>query len=190
VRPHEQLTEVFSLLSEGLRRLESLLLTLLLFGLMILGLLQIAMRNIGVALPWADGAMRSMVLWLAMVAGIMAAGKLRHIRLNLIEHWVGPSILGWLNRLAYLIATAVCFVMSWYGMEMVAIEASFGATAFLSVPTWVVQMIVPIGFALMGLRFFFIALSPRGPEPALHSGVDASIDAPDRASDRAPGRQP
>jgi len=186
VRLHEQLTEALSLLSEGLRRLESLLLTILLFGLMILGLLQIVMRNIGVALPWADGVMRSMVLWLAMVAGIMAAGKLRHIRLNLIEHWTPLSIQRWINRLAYLIATIVCFVMSWYGMEMVAIEASFGATAFLSVPTWVVQMIVPIGFALMGLRFLFISLSPRGPEPDDHSGIDAATEPPESATGQRP----
>lgn len=178
MRLHEQLTEVFSLLSEGLRRLESVLLTLLLFGLMIIGLLQIVMRNMGVALPWADGVMRSMVLWLAMVAGIMAAGQLRHIRLNLIEHWMPDAILGWLNRLAYLIAAVVCFVMGWYGMEMVAIEASFGAMAFLSVPTWAVQMIVPIGFALMGLRFFLVCLSPRGPVPAAPMGID-DAETPD-----------
>lgn len=186
MRLHEQLTEVFALLSEGLRRLESLLLTILLFGLMILGLLQIVMRNIGVALPWADGAMRSMVLWLAMVAGIMAAGKLRHIRLNLIEHWMPESVQLWLNRLAYLIAAAVCFVMSWFGMEMVAIEASFGATAFLNVPTWVVQMIVPIGFALMGLRFLFVSLSRRGPEPADHSGIVADSDQVESATGQRP----
>jgi len=181
VRLHEQLVEVFSLLSEGLRRLESFLLTLLLFGLMGLGLLQIVMRNIGVALPWADGVMRSMVLWLAMVAGIMAAGRLRHIRINLIDHWLSNSVLTWFNRLAYLIAAAVCFVMSWYGLEMVAIEASFGAMAFMNVPTWVVQMIVPIGFALMGLRFLFICLSPAGPQPAAHSGLDGEINQAEKA---------
>jgi TRAP-type C4-dicarboxylate transport system permease small subunit len=176
VRLHEQLIEVFSLLSEGLRRLESLFLTILLFGLMILGLVQIVMRNFGVALPWADGLMRSMVLWLAMIAGIMAAGKLRHIRLNLVDHWLPETARVWIDRLAYLIAAAVCFVMSWYGMEMVAIEASFGAVAFLDVPTWVVQMVVPIGFALMGLRFIFVSLSPRPPDPLALSDTAAPSD--------------
>jgi TRAP-type C4-dicarboxylate transport system permease small subunit len=186
VRLHEQLGEAFALLSEGLRRLESALLTLLLLGLMGLGLVQIVMRNLGTALPWADGVMRSMVLWLAMVAGIMAAGQLRHIRINLIEHWLPTFWLGWINRLAYLIAAAVCGVMSWYGMEMVAIEASFGATAFLTVPVWVVQMIVPIGFALMGLRFGLICLSPRGPRTSPPSGLDAGLEQGDAARPSRP----
>jgi len=184
VRLHEQLTEAFSLLSEGLRRLESLLLTLLLLGLMGVGLTQIVMRNLGIALPWADGVMRSMVLWLAMVAGVMAAGQLRHIRINLIEHWLPTAWVGWVNRLAYLIAAAVCFVMSWFGMEMVAIEASFGAVAFFNVPVWVVQMIVPIGFALMGLRFGLISVSPRGPEAAPPSSLASGVEAP-QASGKA-----
>jgi TRAP-type C4-dicarboxylate transport system permease small subunit len=164
VRLRDALFEFFGLLSEGLRRLESLILVTLLLGLMGMGMLQIVLRNLGVALPWADGLMRAMVLWLAMVAGVMAAGQMRHIRINLIEHWLGDPWQSMLTRLACLITAAVCAVMAWYGLEMVGIEASFGATAFLNVPTWVVQFIVPLGFTLMGLRFLGVALSPELPQ--------------------------
>lgn len=163
MRVTRALAEFFGLLSDALTRLEELLLTLLLFGLMGLGLTQIILRNTGVALPWADGAMRAMVLWLAMVAGVMAAGKLRHIRINLIEHWLPEKPLAWVNRFSYAMAGGVSLMMCWYGLEMVALEHEFGAFAFLRVPTWAVQFIIPIGFALMAARFFAVAFSPRGP---------------------------
>ena len=179
MRLRDAFFEAFTLLFDGLRRLEALLLTLLLFGLMSLGLTQIVMRNLGIALPWADGVMRAMVLWLAMIAGVMAAGQLRHIRINLIEHWLPPRLVSWIHRLAYLITAGVCAVMFWYGLDMIGLEASFGTIAFLNVPTWLVQMIVPIGFALMTLRFVFIALSPNVPDPHADQAIVSSLDGSD-----------
>jgi TRAP-type C4-dicarboxylate transport system permease small subunit len=176
VRLREILFESFSLLSEGLRRLESLILVTLLLGLMGMGMLQIVLRNLGVALPWADGLMRAMVLWLAMVAGVMAAGQMRHIRINLIEHWLSERWVSRFGRLACVITAIVCGVMAWYGLEMVGIEMSFGATAFLNVPTWVVQFIVPLGFALMGLRFLAVAMSPELPRPGSMADIEPETE--------------
>ena len=198
MRLRDAFFEAFTLLFDGLRRLEALLLTLLLFGLMSLGLTQIVMRNLGIALPWADGVMRAMVLWLAMIAGVMASGQLRHIRINLIEHWLPQPLVAWIHRLAYLITAAVCAVMAWYGLDMIGLEASFGAIAFLNVPTWVIQMIVPVGFALMALRFVFIALSPNVPDSHADQAIVSSLDGsgnkvstgPDTDTGAGQGNQP
>lgn len=167
MRLGKTLVDVFRLLAEGLARLETLLLTALLLGLMGLGLTQILLRNLAAtALPWADGMMRSMVLWLAMIAGVMAAGQMRHIRINVIERWLSDRSVELLRRLTNLITAVVCLAMTWFSLEMVRMEYQFQAIAFLNVPVWVVQFIIPVGFALMAARFAAAAFSPTPPAVA------------------------
>lgn len=146
-------------LNEQLEGLESLLLTGLLLGLIGIGLTQIVMRNaVGMALPWADGAMRALVLWLAMVAGVVAAGRFRHIRIDLLSHLLPPPLVRILHTLVMVGTAFVCLVMAWLSLRMLGLEFEFQTTAFLGVKTWMVQIIVPIGFSLMALRFLLGAL--------------------------------
>ncbi len=148
-------------LNRQLEDLESLLLTGLLLALIGIGLTQIVMRNaFGVALPWADGAMRGLVLWLAMLAGVVAAGRFRHIRIDLLSNLLPPLLNRVLHTLVMLVTAVVCLVMAWLSLRIVGLEFEFQSTAFLGVKTWMVQIIVPIGFSLMALRFVLGALLP------------------------------
>ncbi|TVQ41982.1 MAG: TRAP transporter small permease [Wenzhouxiangella sp.] len=144
----------FESVQRQLERLESTALTILLLGLVGLGLTQIVMRNVfGMALPWADGAMRAMVLWLAMIAAVVAAGRFRHIRIDLLSRLLPPKLVTIIHVLMMLLTAAVCLAMSWLSLRMAALEYEFQTAAFLGVQTWMVQLIVPIGFALMAVRF-------------------------------------
>lgn len=168
---------VFEQIQRGLGRLESGLLTLLLLALIGLGLAQILLRNFaGISLPWADGAMRAVVLWLAMIAGAIAAGKLKHIRIDVVERWLAPAVRVWSQRVIMLATAGVCLIMSWLSLSMVALEYEFRTVAFLDVPSWVVVLIVPIGFGLMAARFAGHAfaptshiITPPGPDPDAES---------------------
>lgn len=148
-------------LSRVIRNLEYGALTILFLALVVLGLAQIGMRNLaGTALPWADGAMRAIVLWLAMLGGVVATGRLRHIRIDLIEQWLPETALLWLRRTVFLATALVCLALTWTSLGIVALEYEFRAIAFLNVPTWLVQTIVPIGFGIMAARFAAWAFRP------------------------------
>lgn len=148
-------------LGQAIQHLESGVLTALFLALVVLGLAQIGMRNIAdMALPWADGAMRAMVLWLAMVGGMVASGRLRHIRIDLVERWLPPKPLAVLRRLVFVLTALVCLALTWTSLQIVALEYEFQATAFLGLPNWVVQSIVPIGFGIMAARFLAHAAMP------------------------------
>lgn len=141
-------------LEQAIYHLESGVLTALFLALVVLGLAQIGMRNIAdMALPWADGAMRAIVLWLAMVGGMVASGRLRHIRIDLVERWLPPRPLSVLRRLVFATTALVCLALTRTSLKIVALEFEFQATAFLGVPNWVVQSIIPIGFGIMAARF-------------------------------------
>ena len=146
--------DFFERIHRWLERFEAGLLTLLLIGLIVLGLAQIILRNlVGISLPWADGAMRAMVLWLAMIAATVGAAKLKHIRIDIARRWIPARLLGIVHRLLMASTAAVCLTVAWFSLRLVALEYEFQAMAFASVPSWVVLLIVPIGFVLMGSRF-------------------------------------
>lgn len=145
----------------AIRGIEAGVLTVLFLALVILGLAQIGFRNVaGMSLPWADGAMRAIVLWLAMVGGVVATGRLRHIRIDLVERWLPATGVIWLRRLVFAATALVCLALTWTSLDIVALEYEFQAVAFLNVPNWAVQVIVPIGFGLMAARFLAWAVAP------------------------------
>lgn len=144
-----------------IRYLEAGTLTVLFLALVILGLAQIGFRNLaGTALPWADGAMRAIVLWLAMLGSVVATGRLRHIRIDLIEHWLPDAAVAWLRRTIFGATALICLALTWTSLDIVALEYEFQARAFLNVPNWVVQFIVPVGFGMMTARFLAWTLFP------------------------------
>lgn len=147
--------------ARAIRYVEGGVLTVLFLTLVVLGLAQIGFRNLaGMALPWADGAMRAIVLWLAMVGGVVATGRLRHIRIDLVERWLRPAAVIWLRRLVFFATALVCLALTWTSLDIVALEYEFQAVAFLDVPNWMVQAIVPIGFGMMAARFLAWAVFP------------------------------
>lgn len=149
------------LAADAIRSIENGLLSALFLALVVLGLAQIGFRNLaGMSLPWADGAMRAIVLWLAMIGGVVAAGRLRHIRIDLVERWLPAAAVTWLRRLVFGATAVVCLVLTWTSLDIVALEYEFQAVAFLDVPNWLVQVIVPIGFGLMAARFLAWAVFP------------------------------
>jgi TRAP-type C4-dicarboxylate transport system permease small subunit len=66
--------------AHAFRWVENLLLVALLGGLVLLASTQIVLRNFfSLGLTWADGLIRLMVLWLALVGAVAAAREGRHI---------------------------------------------------------------------------------------------------------------
>jgi TRAP-type C4-dicarboxylate transport system permease small subunit len=53
----------------------------------------------------------------------------------------------------------ICGLLTFAGWTFVQNEAQMGGTTFLEIPVWIPQVIIPITFALMALRFGFRALA-------------------------------
>ena len=59
-----------------------------------------------------------------------------------------------------LFASAICGLIAYEGVRFVAMEYEAGTEVFSSVPSWCCEMIIPIGFAVMALRFLFVTINP------------------------------
>ncbi len=137
-----------------LTRIEDGILSLLLITMVVLSGLQIALRNLfDSGLTWIDPLLRVLVLWLGLVGATVAARRGKHIRIDLINRYLG----GLSARLAEAAGNAftalVCALIAWHGTRMVLDERQFGAEGVLDLPVWVLQLVIPAAFGLIALIY-------------------------------------
>jgi len=152
-------------LLRGLHRAEDVVLALLVSALLLLSLVQIGLRMFfHTGLEWAEPVSRVGVLWLALLGALGAARAHRHIAIDALPKVLPPAG----RRVAWAItqmATAsICGTLAWFSVGMVQMERSAPAAFVPGVPSWWPMLILPFGFALMGLRFAVSAFG-KPPEP-------------------------
>lgn len=159
----------------SVRTFEFLLLSVLFIAVVCIGLIQIGMRNLAdTSLPWADPAMRAAVLWIAMLAGVLASGTAQHIRIDALLGRIPAGIRPWVDRLVLLATSLICVTLAAASVDIVRLEFEIGDLAFAAIPRWIVLAIIPVGFGLMALRFLLRALLP--------TAADDSKPAPPESS--------
>ena len=136
------------------RLLENTLLTLLLLGMISMGATQIFLRWAGAgSLSWGDEAIRIMVLWIALVAGVAAAREDRHISIDVLSRFLAPRPRAISSMLVDLFTAGVCAVLAWYSVDMVRFAMEDGDTLLGGMPAWWFQAILPAGFLLISYRY-------------------------------------
>jgi TRAP-type C4-dicarboxylate transport system permease small subunit len=149
-------------LSEGLlhkadrlgRLLENTFLTVLLLGMIGLAASQIFLRWGGAgSLHWGDEAVRLMVLWIAIIAGVAAAREDRHISIDVLSRFLAPRPRAIAGILVHLFTAAVCLVLARYSYTMVSFAFEDGDMLLGGLPAWWFQLILPVGFLLIGYRY-------------------------------------
>ena len=119
-------------------------------------LLQIVLRNLfDGGILWADSFLRILVLWVTMLGAMVATREVSHIKIDLLARYLPRNLALISIALASLFAAAVCGITGWYLIELVGYEYEDGTIAFGVVPTWVCQIIMPVGFGIMALRFLY-----------------------------------
>lgn len=148
-------------LLRGLRRIEEAVLSLLLAGTVLLAVFQVFLRNVlHSGMPWADSLLRVLVLWLGFAGAMVASRDGRHIRIDVVSRHLAPTARRRLRRATELVAAAVCAAASWHGFKFVRLEFQDQVAAFGQVPVWVVEAVIPLGFAVMAARSLVSALGP------------------------------
>jgi len=107
---------------------------------------------------WTEPFVRLLVLWLTFLGASLLTGDKKHIKIDLMSA-VLPS--KWQPFREVIISTACVLIMALMvkaSFGYVRIEMSFGSPMFLSIPTWVGQLIMPVGFTLLLFRFFLQGL--------------------------------
>ena len=141
------------------RAAENLSLVLLLAAMLFVAGAQILLRNLGEGgFPWADEALRIMVLWLAMLGGLAASREDRHISIDALARILPPAGQNAIGALISALTAAICLLIAWNAALFVGESREFGDKLLGELPAWWFQVILPVAFALMGYRYLVWSL--------------------------------
>ncbi len=143
-----------------LARSEDAILAVLLTGMILLAAAQIFSRNLfSVGLTWGEPLLRVLVLWLTLLGAMAATREGHHIRIDALSRFL-PA---WGNRAARritdLFSALICGLLAWHSGRFVHADWQDGLELYTGVPSWTAELIMPIGFAVMTLRFLIQAIA-------------------------------
>lgn len=131
---------------------ENGVMVLLLAGMMIVAVGQIVLRVFfSGGFVWADELLKLMVLWIALIASIAASRSNRHLRIDIVSHFVPKKYARVPVMMVDAFASFMCGVLAWQSYRYVRL--SVGDTVLVDVPAWMVYSILPVAFAIMSYRF-------------------------------------
>ena len=94
-----------------------------------------------------------MVLWLGLLGALLATRDNQHISIDILSRILGDAMRRWAQAFASLFAALVCGVTAWYSIEFVQGSFEYQDEVMSGVPAWPMQVVVPLSFAMMSLRF-------------------------------------
>ena len=140
-------------------RIEDAILVLLLSTMIGLAAFQILFRNLfDAGLVWGDVLVRILVLWLGLVGAMVATRKDKHIRIDIINRYLPDGLKPIVEVTVQLFSATVCAFVAYYSLQFVLSEFTHGGLVFWKVPVWVCEAIIPVSFAVIALRYFFMSL--------------------------------
>ncbi|MCD4653999.1 TRAP transporter small permease, partial [bacterium] len=136
------------------RQFENFILYFLLTLLILLSFAQVAGRlffNIG--FPDADPVICHLVLWLGMVGAVLATREKEHITIDVVSRFVSGRLLCIIQVITGLFTSAVCGFLTWIAVRFIRDEIQYCTMEIIGLPLWVFQLIIPVSFGLMSIRF-------------------------------------
>ena len=123
---------------------------------------QVIARNVADSgLSWGDPFVRIAVLWVTVIGALVASRRDEHIRIDVLSQVLGERARGWVRRCGAWFTAIVSLTFAWSSAQFVYYEYVAGIVAFAAVPAWVCEAVMPVGFALIGLRYLVHGLRPR-----------------------------
>jgi TRAP-type C4-dicarboxylate transport system permease small subunit len=146
--------------AQRLHRAEDGLLVLLLSAMIVLAGTQILLRNfLDSGFVWIDPLLRVLVLWLGLIGATVATRNNRHIRIDLLSKLFSRNTHRLIQSVIGQISAWTCLVIAWYGFKWIQMDFADGVTSFAGIPAWILEVIIPVTFALIGLRYLIMSVS-------------------------------
>jgi TRAP-type C4-dicarboxylate transport system permease small subunit len=139
---------------EIIDRVEQALLVTLLSSMIVTAFLQIVLRNLfSTGLNWGDPLVRNLVLWVGFTGAALATKEGKHINIDIVSRWMPPLGKSLIEFLVQLFSFVICCFLTFAALKFIENEIQMGNVAFLEIPAWIPEIILPIIFGLMSLRF-------------------------------------
>jgi C4-dicarboxylate transporter DctM subunit len=138
--------------------LEDALAAIALAGMVVLPLAEIVLRRtFGVGIPASGPLVQHLVLWVGFLGAAIAAREGKLLALSSATFIPAGRIRHTCDIFAGAAAAFVACLLAWGAFELVVIEREAMTTIGGGIPTWVAQLALPAGFALIAGRLVWRA---------------------------------
>lgn len=143
--------------------IESWLLIVIVLAMVILSFLQVVLRNVfSQGIIWGDTFLRHLVLWVGFIGASLATREHKHINIDVLGRLLKGKAQHINQIIINLFSMLIAGYLFWASWRFVMMEKKYGSELLSGMPVWYFQVIIPIGFALMALRFLFSLLENSG----------------------------
>lgn len=138
-------------------RLEDWIVSLALAAMILLPLAEVFLRaTFRIGISASNTLVQHLTLITGMLGGALAARESRLLALS-----TGTFLKGWMKSVASLFSSAFAATITFFlcvaSLQFVQTEKEAGSILAYGIPTWVVQLVLPAGFALIGVRLLLQA---------------------------------
>jgi TRAP-type C4-dicarboxylate transport system permease small subunit len=93
------------------------------------------------------------VVWVGFIGAAIATREGKHLNIDVVSRWLTGAGSNYIRLISHFFSTAVCGLLTLAAIKFIHFEAQMGGTAFFKLPVWVPEIIIPVTFGLMTLRF-------------------------------------
>jgi len=141
-------------LDDYIARAEHFVVVTLLSAMILIAFLQIVLRNFfATGIAWGDPFVRYLVVWVGFIGAALATRQGKHIHIEIVSLWLSGSTNRYFKVFSHLFSAFICGLLALAALKFVLFEAQMGGRTFLALPAWAPQVIIPVTFAIMTLRF-------------------------------------
>lgn len=150
----------FSTLARWLGKIEETLLAGLLLTMIGMAVAQIVLRNLyDSGIVWGDSLVRVLVLWIGLVGAMVATRTDNHIRIDMVSRYLPDQVKPFTTLLVHGFTALVTAAMAWFSLNFVRMEMADNLMAFARVPAWVCEVIIPLAFGVISLRYTLFSIT-------------------------------
>jgi len=145
---------IWGRLDEKISRVEQVFVTILLTMMILMAFFQIVLRNFfDTGITWGDSLVRYLVVWVGFIGAAIATKEGKHITIDVVSRWLTEPKNNYIHLISHFFSAAICGLLTLAAIKFILFEAQMGSTAFSKLPVWVPEIIIPVTFGLMTLRF-------------------------------------
>lgn len=144
-------------LTRGFHTSENLAMTFCLAAMVLLPLIDIALRSTSIVLPGSSAIQCHLTLFVCMIGGAIAAREARLLSLSTLTAFLKDRGKAAAHLFSGSVAAAFTAILFLASFRFVLQQREAGNILVYNIPIWWAQAILPIGFALVTLRLIWHA---------------------------------
>jgi C4-dicarboxylate transporter, DctQ subunit len=162
--------KILKTLDSIFNKIEGAVLIFLLLVMLFMAFGQVVLRNLfSGGIVWGDILLRHLVLWIGFLGAALATSGERHINIDILTRYLPERLRRAVAAFSNVFAAAVCFLLFRASLTFIRFEIANNNTVFANIPSWIAQIIIPVGFGL--LTFHFIVRAILDADKALQKGA-------------------